>query len=648
MSRRALLAVIVVLLAVTAPPTPEARGDGNASRPLPGLDDYRRFRALSIDLAGRAPTRAEIADFESPSFDLDRWIDDHLGGQAYAEHLDRIYMDVLRLEVGPAFQFNPPATTLHRTTILGPDKKPMYVYYRRDQRRARTETDKEFCLTQEETGLLFPQNQAPQGAAIPVKQKALDAATVVVRPWWLYKDYRSPAPKLRYGLDWGGDETGYALLKEMTFEPDGTTPTSSIRVCKEEAQTADLGHIFATGRPAPPPKGTPPPKNRLRYPPSDEPYATKHKGEEVSCRSLPGMTMTPDCGCGVGLEHCIPGDSFGNEPRAFLLPTHYPLGADAPFDLQPQNTSSWTKFWWAQEARHFLDRLFGEDRDFREVVTGRWSFVNGPLAEFYRSGARASCCGRERPFKMIEETDPLLAGSSLPKDLAPMDATRWELVSDRGPHAAGLLTMPVFLAKYASRRARGAAVYQAFLCRSFVADHVDLSPSTEPNLMVRPGCATCHATLEPLAAYFSRVEETNWIYLPGQEFPVDNPVCKKNAQGKMQGFCEFFYDPAFSTQAGGKLRGAYASADHAERGPAGLAADVTANPDFASCAVERVTSSFLGRPVRDDDQKLLQDLRAKFVGQGYKMRALVGALVRSNAYKAANDDTASLRRVEAR
>jgi len=83
-----------------------------------------------------------------------------------------------------------------------------------------------------------------------------------------------------------------------------------------------------------------------------------------------------------------------------------------------------------------------------------------------------------------------------------MDAARWEKVDDRGPHAAGILTMPVFLAKYASRRARAAAVYGAFLCKSFVSDHVDLKPSVEPNLMVREGCSTCHATLEPLAAYY--------------------------------------------------------------------------------------------------------------------------------------------------
>jgi hypothetical protein len=635
MTRRLPLVLFAAVVAALAPPRHEARAER-------GLDDYRRFRALSIDLTGRAPTRAEIAEMESPGFDLDRWIDAHLSGPAYTERIERIYMDLLRLEVGPAFQFNPPATTLTRVTILGPDKKPVYVYHRRNQRRARAETDGEFCLTQEETGQLFPVNQPPQGTAIPVKQKALDAATVMVKPWWLYKDYRSPAPKVRYGIDWGGEEAGFSLIKEMVFEPDGTTPAAEVRVCKEEAQTGEVGHILVTGR-TPPPKGTPLPKDRLRFPPLDDGYAKQHKDEEVSCRGLTGFTMAAECGCGVGLEHCIPGDNNSQEPRAFALPTHYPLGAAAPFDTQPQNVSSWTKFWWAQEARHFMDRLFGEDRDFREALTGRWSFVNGPLAAFYRSGARSSCCGRERAFKMVEEGEPLFAPSALPADLLPMEATRWELVADRGPHASGLLTMPVFLAKYASRRARGAAVYQAFLCKSFVADHVDLKPSTEPNLMVREGCSTCHATLEPLASYFSRVEETGWVFLPQKQFPLENPVCKKNAQGKMQGFCDFFYDAAFSDQKAGRLRGAYGSADHAERGPAGIALDVTAQPEFASCAVERVASSFLGRPVRDDDQKLLESLRGTFVSSGYRMRPLVGALVRSAAYRSANDDRPSLR-----
>lgn len=648
MIRRAapvLLAAVVLAAAAVALAAPRARAE-------PTLDDYRHYRALSIDLLGRAPTRAELDAFERPGFDLDAWIDAGLAGTAYVERLERIYMDLLRLDVGPAFQIVPPATTLRRQTIVGPDKRPIYVYYRHNQRRARPETDGEFCLSAAETGLVFPNNQPPRGTATPVKQKALDAATVLVRPWWLYQDYRDPSPQKRYGRDWSGDEVGYTLIKEMIFEPDGITPTAEVRVCKEEAQTAEVGHLYASGRAPPPPapkggpapKGAPLPFGRLRPLPGDDGYTRQHAGEAVSCRGALGAGTTLDCGCGVGLEHCLPGDGFGNEPRAFALPTHAPLGVDGPTGSTPQSTSSFTKYWWSQEARRFMAHVFGGDRDFRELLTARYTFVNGPLAEFYRSGAPSSCCGREKAFKMAEETEPLFDPRAVPADLRPQDAGRWEPVADRGPHAAGLLTMPVFLTKYASRRARGAALYTAFLCKSFVADHVDLQPSKEPNLMIREGCATCHATLEPIAAWFSRVEEAGWVFLPQAQFPVESPVCKKNAQGKAPGFCDFFYDASFSDGRAGKLRGAYASAEHAESGPAGAGADLAARPELASCAVERVASSFLGRPLRDEDTALVASLGRTFVGGGYRMRPLVGALLRSPAYLRANNDGSSLRR----
>src|SRR5215831_18619486 len=108
------------------------------------LDDYRLFRALAIDLLGRMPTREEVAAFEAKGFDLDAWIDGHLEGPTYTARLTRIYMDLLRLEANPAIQFTPDATTLHRTSIQGPDKKPVFVYWRGRQRRARDATDGEF------------------------------------------------------------------------------------------------------------------------------------------------------------------------------------------------------------------------------------------------------------------------------------------------------------------------------------------------------------------------------------------------------------------------------------------------------------------------------------------------------------------------
>ncbi|WP_437688160.1 DUF1585 domain-containing protein [Sorangium sp. So ce176] len=632
--------------ALTAPALLAAAAAAAVAPPsaaAPALEQYRYFRALSLDLEGRLPTREELAELESPGFDLDAWIERHLDGPGYVERLTRIYMDVLRLELGPVGLFTPSETTLRRAQVLGPDGKPLHVYYRHNQRRLLPVIDGDFCFSEAESGLRVASFAAVTGTPRPISQRLLDERTTVVRPFWLYRDYLSVVPTQRYGAGWKDPDSAYVPLPQLLFEPDGTTPTVEVRVCKEEAQTADVGRIYASDIP-PLPRGAPLPAGRARPPMPEDRYAKAHRGEPISCRSALASVMSVDCGCGIGLEHCLPGDSSGRDPRAFSLPAHLPLGIEAPIGAAPHTISGWHKFWWSQEAIHFMKHVFGADRDFREILTGRYTFINGPLAQFYRSSAPAACCSLHKSFGMREDEAPLFLPGAVPPVVAPHDVSDWTFIPDRGPRAAGIITTPVFLAKYASRRARAAALYSAFLCKSFMAEHADLPPSDEPDLMVRPGCSSCHARLEPLAAYFTRVEETTWTYLPASRFPIENPVCKLNAEGKTGHSCQRFYDPAFSSRERGVLRGAYASPDNAERGPAGVAADLTRMPEFASCAVERVTESFLGRPLRDEDEALLRALRERFVSRGYRMRSLVEAIVRSPAYARASNQRPALER----
>jgi len=624
-----LLVVAPALASFFASPRADAAGRAAA----PTLDDYRHFRALTIDLLGRMPTRDEIARFEAPGFDLDAWVDEHARGTAYAERLTRIYMDVLRLEPGPAVQFAPDATTLYRVQLQGPDGKPIFVFHRPRQRRARDATDGEFCLTAEETGLEIDPRQQPRGTAKPVSKAILEEHTVLVKPWWLYRDFLSLDPKKRYKAGWEPDPE-YRLSESLLTEPDGA-PTVEVRVCKEEAQTRETGKVYVTDR-KPLAKGEAPPHGRRRPLPLDSAYAKQNKGATLSCRTRLAAETTVECGCGVGLEHCLPSDSF-NLGSTFYFPNHAPLGEKEPLDTARQNTGRYYPLWWAEEARRFFERVWLDDRDFREVLTGRWTVVNGPLAQFYRAIQPGNCCGPEASFGMLEETAPLFSPRAVPAELFPHDARTWTLVPDRGPGAAGVLTMPIYLEKYASDRARGAAIYQAFLCKSFVADAAQLMPSTENDLTKRPGCSTCHATLEPLAAYFARIEQGNLVYLPPDKFPVKNPTCKKNDRGQIAGQCNTFYDPAFATATEGVLRGAYASPAHADGGAAMAARDVVATPEFAACAVQRVTASFLGRQPGPDDRALLAELGDVFVKSGYRMRALVRALVRADVYRRANN-----------
>ena len=39
------------------------------------------------------------------------------------------------------------------------------------------------------------------------------------------------------------------------------------------------------------------------------------------------------------------------------------------------------------------------------------------------------------------------------------------------------------------------------------------------------GCSTCHKTLEPMAAYFARINEADWTFWPSQFLPASMPSC---------------------------------------------------------------------------------------------------------------------------
>jgi hypothetical protein len=601
------------------------------------LQDYRYFRALSIDLNGRMPTRAELASFEADDFDLDAWIVERLASPAYAERVRRVYMDLLRLEVGSAFQYVPGPNVLRRETIKNSAGVDTYVYYRQTQRRQRAETDATFCLTQAETGLQFPKNAAPTGTPINVSDAVLDQYTKTIKPWWLYRDYKAAQPSDRYAAQpWTGAAAGFTPAPGLLMESDKTTATMEVRVCAEEASAIEQGTIFASGRTMKPAAMEPPPYGRLDFPPLDAAYATMNKGKAVACASSVAYAMSADCGCGVGLERCMPGDGPGFDPAAFVFPTRTPLGWDQPFDRVSQAESAWSRMWWGQEVVQFIDHVLGEDRDFRELLTARYSYVNGPLANFYRSFAPTS-----HPIQALsfgyETPQPLFDPAALPKDLLPQDAADWRKVEDRGAQAAGIMTMPAFLVKYGSRRARAHVLWNAFACKDFIAGNIQLMASTEPNLMIRPGCQTCHATLEPLSAYFSRIQESNWNFLPAENLPVDSTKCAAADPKKMSGTCTTFYDPAFTTKDAAKLRGAYASSANADAGPMGMAKELTDSGAFATCVAENMASSFLGRPLTSDDDILKGQLADTFTKKGFKMRALVQALLESSAYRDANN-----------
>ena len=702
-------ALPIALLACTALAAATAAGAGAPHT----IDEYRHFRALSIDLNGRVPTRAELAEFEAPAFDLPSWVDAHLKTAPYADRLTRVYLDALRLQIGTSFQFVPSLNTLRRVPVIGPDGSTVNIYFRAGQRRARPETDGAFCLTLAETGQQYPANTTPTvpdgGSLVNVTQATLDQYTQLVSPWWLYADYAAANPTdhvpFNYPAGQGDGGTtnpadysafiaahpGYQGFRPaaglLSEQPDGGLPAlSQIRICKEEAQTAATGTVLATARCTaanPQPwcaKGSPPPFGRLNNPPNDSAFAaaallasTAPKPQplpKIDCTSKIGFANSAECGCGPGLERCLPGPGPGFETASLVFPAIDPLGSDTPIaDGNQQPASSWQRLWWGEEASRFINDLFASDAPFTEMLTARRTFVNGPLAQFYRAVASSTCCDAPAVAAGMLSPEPLFDPKALPADLAPQAASDWRPIPDRGPHASGILTMPVFLTKYGSRRARAHVLYQAFLCRDFTAPNLNLKPSTDPNLMTRDGCLACHVKLEPMAAYFARIPESDWVWLPQGTFPVRYPGCKLDPNGNplnkapdggpYSGRLSFnctqsYYDPAFGDGDAGTLRGAYpdrpvagqTDADggplaHADLGPPGLAQELFANPEFDQCVAQRVAESFLGRALTRDDAQLQAELTAAFVGGGRKVSTLVRALVLSDAYSRSNNLSSS-------
>lgn len=585
-----------------------------ASAATRSFQEYRYFRALSIDLVGRTPTDEELTAFEADDFNIDVWIDDHLTGEAYAARVRRVYTDLLRLRQTNFGIGGRPMVMLSQQ-VKRKDGQWVEVFWRTLQRRKDQITDRKFCIPESIAGT--------PGNPLLISDDDFEKFTDPVKPWWLYRDYKSENPTQlidpvngfqAYGPGTSLYKPSDPLIFKQIPDPENPgqykngEPRTEVYVCAEEAQEAEMGTLDSM---------------------NDAP---------VPCGTYDAYGGASSCGCGKGLERCLAPVNQVWNGAAYTMPFKDPFGDGTAFDGGTFGAEQWFNYWLSAEPGRFIDYILTEDRDFREVLTAPYTVVNGPLAQFYRSVAPTTCCAPSI-FNYLTP-DPLLDPASLPAELAPPVTDTWLKVEDRGPHASGLLTMPIFLLKYSSRRARAHVLSQAFLCKDFVAENIDLKPSTEPDLTKREGCNVCHATLEPLAAYFSRVTEYGWTYLPPDKFPQENPSCKftlKDGKKELPGGCKPFYDPEFTTESAGQLRGAYASPENVEAGPQGLAKVLIEPETFSACVAQNVSTSFLGRPLGQGDDALKSILAEAFTAGGFKMSALVRALVKSDAYRRGNN-----------
>ncbi|MFO0650117.1 MAG: hypothetical protein U0326_28100 [Polyangiales bacterium] len=278
--------------------------------------------------------------------------------------------------------------------------------------------------------------------------------------------------------------------------------------------------------------------------------------------------------------------------------------------------------------------MVDRDEDYATILTTRRGMANGPLAFMNR-------------YQTEQMGELEFSASAPPESLPdiPRNDTTWhEYV--RAPQHSGVLTTPVFLARFPTLRSRINRFRSTFLCRPFVPSSDPPPPPestchSESNLARRCGCQYCHASLEPLGAAWGRWVERGTRYLDPARFPPFDPACAACSGNACPQRCRYYVVSPLdgdSVPFLGTLQPyLYRSAEEVRRieeGPRSIVADTLASQELQSCTVRTTWARLLNRPMSDDEMsRVLPVLVRDFEAHGRSYRDLVRAIVTSPAYR---------------
>lgn len=193
-----------------------------------------------------------------------------------------------------------------------------------------------------------------------------------------------------------------------------------------------------------------------------------------------------------------------------------------------------------------------------------------------------------------------------------------------GRPMAGILSSPTLWLAYDGdrtnfNRRRANEVARIFLCADFLARDVtfefNLSPEAlsdlERAVQTEPACGSCHAVLDPMAAFFGGFVERS-ANEPTHQLVQYSPWTAEWYRG--------WAAPAYFGRPGTDL--------------ADLGAYLAADPRYSRCAVENFAQGLLSRPV--DSARELEAWHTDFAEGGLTVRALVRSIVHSDAYRSAD------------
>jgi hypothetical protein len=326
-----------------------------------------------------------------------------------------------------------------------------------------------------------------------------------------------------------------------------------------------------------------------------------------------GAAVDSSCGCGPDGAWCAPFVGDFKQPTATLARL-----------LDALN----------REPLEMISTIVDRDDDYATIFTTRLGMANGPLAFMNRH--------------QIEQMGELDFSASAPPaslpDIPVTDAT-WHPYL-RGPEHSGILTTPVFLARFPTRRSRINRFWTTFLCRPFAPASTAAPPPgdachREPDLARRCGCNGCHAIIESMGAAWGRWAERGTNYLDETLFPVRDATCASCVGAWCPPRCKHYVTasvPGESVPFAGTLQAyLYRSPEDLRRidaGPRALVVNAVTIGELQSCAATTAWQRLVGRPMSErETADVLPALVNHFETNGRSYRALVRAIVTSSAYR---------------
>jgi hypothetical protein len=267
-----------------------------------------------------------------------------------------------------------------------------------------------------------------------------------------------------------------------------------------------------------------------------------------------------------------------------------------------------------EEARRLVSHLVWEDRNFMELFTADYAFVNADLAEIY----------------------------GVPTPTREFDRVQFPPESER----AGVLGEALFLTLTAkpeetSPTARGLFVREQFLCQH-VADpppgvNTNLPPVTEAKPetnrdrmsahVSNPTCAGCHNLIDPIGFGFekfdaigARSETLKLLFFPDPHGPHKREGPKKfELPLDTEGFLAGIPDAKFSS-------------------PRELGALLARTPQCEECMVKQYFRYSAGRLETPADRPLIRQVYEDFRNSQFRFKELMISLVRSREFPTGTED----------